>query len=124
MEDYISVTIPTDTSVKLSSTMNEEAPADAREYAGIVGGLMFAACVTRRDIMCAVGQLSQFLNNPSSKAHVRRQTSCPLSSGDFHSRHYLPSSSSAPSRLFGWRLGRQHIYTKVHNQLHCHAQQG
>jgi hypothetical protein len=30
---------------------------------------MFAACVTRPDIMCAVGQLSQFLNNPSSK-HV------------------------------------------------------
>lgn len=28
---------------------------------------MFAACVTRPDIMCAVGQLSQFLNNPSSK---------------------------------------------------------
>jgi hypothetical protein len=28
---------------------------------------MFAACVTRPDIACAVGQLSQFLNNPSSK---------------------------------------------------------
>ena len=28
---------------------------------------MFAACVTRPDITCAVGQLSQFLNNPSSK---------------------------------------------------------
>src|SRR5437667_5401797 len=33
----------------------------------IMGGLMFAACVTRPDIMCAAGQLSQFLNNPSSK---------------------------------------------------------
>jgi len=47
--------------------MSEEASTDAREYASIVGGLMFAACVTRPDIMCAVGQLSQFLNNPSSK---------------------------------------------------------
>jgi len=28
---------------------------------------MFAACVTRPDIICAVGQLSQFLNKPSSK---------------------------------------------------------
>src|SRR5436305_6692729 len=28
---------------------------------------MFSACVTRPDITCAVGQLSQFLNNPSSK---------------------------------------------------------
>ena len=28
---------------------------------------MFAACVTRLDIMCVVGQLSQFFNNPSSK---------------------------------------------------------
>jgi len=25
---------------------------------------MFAACITRPDIMCTVGQLSQFLNNP------------------------------------------------------------
>lgn len=58
---------PMDTSVKLSSITSEEAPADAREYASIVGGLMFAACVTRPDIMCSVSQLSQFLNNPSSK---------------------------------------------------------
>jgi hypothetical protein len=26
---------------------------------------MFAACVSRPDIMCAVGKLSQYLNNPS-----------------------------------------------------------
>src|SRR5271169_5689300 len=67
MTDCNSVTTPMDTSVKLSSIRSEEAPADAKEYASIVGGLMFAACVTRPDIMCAVGQLSQFLNNPSSK---------------------------------------------------------
>jgi len=67
MADCNSVTTPLDTSVKLSSIMSEEASTDAREYASIVGGLMFAACVTRPDIMCAVGQLSQFLNNPSSK---------------------------------------------------------
>src|SRR5579859_683197 len=67
MADCNPVTTPLDTSVKLSSITSEEAPANAREYASIVGGLMFAACVTRPDIMCAVGQLSQFLNNPSSR---------------------------------------------------------
>jgi hypothetical protein len=62
-----SVTTPLDTSIKLTATTEDEALADAKEYASIVGGLMFAACVTRPDIMCAVGQLSQFLHNPSSK---------------------------------------------------------
>jgi Reverse transcriptase (RNA-dependent DNA polymerase) len=60
------VATPLDTSVKLSSITTEEAPADPQEYASIVGGLTFAAYVTRPDIACAVGQLSQFLNNPSS----------------------------------------------------------
>jgi hypothetical protein len=67
MGDCTPVTTPLDTSVKLSSIHEDEASADPKEYASIVGGLMFAACVTRPDIMCAVGQLSQFLNNPSSK---------------------------------------------------------
>jgi hypothetical protein len=61
------VTTPLDTSVKLTSIKAEsEAAADPDEYARIVGGLTFAACVTRPDIACAVGQLSQFLNNSSS----------------------------------------------------------
>jgi hypothetical protein len=55
-----------DIKVKLTVTSENDALADAKEYASIVGGLMFAACVTRPDIMCAVGQLSQFLNNPST----------------------------------------------------------
>src|SRR5947207_12849967 len=67
MVDCNPITTPLDTSVKLSSIMSEEAPAIAKEYASIVGGLMFAACVTRPDIMCAVGQLSQFLNKPTSR---------------------------------------------------------
>jgi hypothetical protein len=64
------VATPLDTTVKLSSIKDDEAPADPHEYASVVGGLMFAACVTRPDISCAVGQLSQFLNNPSS-THMR-----------------------------------------------------
>ena len=56
-----------DTSVKLIALKDDEALADPKEYATIVGGLMFAACVTRLDITCAVGQLPQFLNNPLSK---------------------------------------------------------
>ena len=66
MEECNSVTTPLDTLVKLCSIIAEEAHADAQEYASIVGGLTFAAYVTRPDIACAVGQLSQFLNNPSS----------------------------------------------------------
>src|SRR5579859_6285351 len=67
MMDCNPVTTPLDMSTKLSSITSEEAPADTREYASIVGGLMFAACVTRPDIMCVVGQLSQF----------RRPSICP-----------------------------------------------
>src|SRR5579859_6510790 len=67
MADCNPVTTPLDTSIKLSSITIEEAAADVREYASILGGLMFVACITRPDIMCAVSQLSQFLNNPSSK---------------------------------------------------------
>src|SRR6266516_5499425 len=40
--------------------------ADPKDYQSIVGGLMFAAIVTRPDIMCVVGQLSQSNSNPSS----------------------------------------------------------
>lgn len=60
MEDYSTLDTPLDMSVKLCKTVDE------KEYASIVG-LLFAAFVTRPDIMCAAGQLSQFLNNPSSK---------------------------------------------------------
>ena len=67
MEDCNPVDTPLDTSIKLMATTDADALADPTEYASIVGGLMFAACVTRPDIMCAVGQLSQFLNKPSSK---------------------------------------------------------
>ena len=46
------------TSVKLAAIKaSEEAVIDLTEYASIVEDLMFAACVIRSDIMCAVGQL-------------------------------------------------------------------
>jgi hypothetical protein len=67
MQDCNLVHTPLDTFVKLCKTTDDDALADQKEYASIVGGLMFAACVTRPDITCAAGQLSQFLNNPSSK---------------------------------------------------------
>jgi hypothetical protein len=66
MGECNTVATPLDTAVKLSSIKDDEPPADPQEYARIVGGLMFASCVTRPDITCAVGQLSQFLNNPST----------------------------------------------------------
>jgi hypothetical protein len=68
-----------DTSVKLTSIMAKQAPADPQEYVQIVGGLTFAACVTRPDMACAVGQLSQFLNKPSSMhMHTAKQVLCYL----------------------------------------------
>jgi len=67
MAECNSVHTPLDTTVKLIAATDDEALADSTEYASIVGGLMFAACVTRPDIMCAAGQLSQFLAKPSFK---------------------------------------------------------
>jgi hypothetical protein len=67
MKDCNPVTTPMDTSVKLLATTDSDALADEKEYASIVGGIMFAAVVTRPDIMCAASTLSQFLKNLSSK---------------------------------------------------------
>ena len=67
MQDCNPISTPLDTSVKLTKATDVEPLANSKEYASIVGGLIFAACVTRPDIMCAVGQLSQFLNKPTSR---------------------------------------------------------
>src|SRR5437868_15070259 len=67
MQDCNSISTPLDTSVKLTKAVDSDSLANSKEYASIVGGLMFAACVTWPDIMCAVGQLSQFLNKPTSQ---------------------------------------------------------
>jgi len=61
------VSTPLDTSVKLVNATESEQLADQKEYQTVVGELMFAAIATRPDIMCAVGQLSQFNSKPSSK---------------------------------------------------------
>ena len=58
MQDCNPISTPLDTSVKLTKAVDSDTLADSKEYASIVGELMFAACVTRPDIMCAVGQLS------------------------------------------------------------------
>jgi hypothetical protein len=67
MQDCNPISMPLDTSIKLTKAIDTEPLVDSKEYASIVGGLMFAACVTRPDLMCAVGQLSQFLNKPISQ---------------------------------------------------------
>ena len=67
MQNCNPISMPLDTSVKLTKATDIDPLADSKEYASIVGGLMFATCVTRPDIMCAVGQLSQFLNKPTSR---------------------------------------------------------
>src|SRR5271169_774299 len=50
MQDCNPVSTPLDTSIKLIKTTDAEATADLKEYQSIVGGLMFAAIVTRPDI--------------------------------------------------------------------------
>ena len=67
MQDCNPVTTSLDTSIKLIATTNDEAIADFKEYANRVEGLMFAVYVTKPDIMCAIRQLFQFFNKPSSK---------------------------------------------------------
>jgi len=74
MQDCNPITTLLDISIKLSSITENEAPADPQEYASIVRGLTFTEYVTRPDIACAVGQLSQFLNNPSTThMHASKQ---------------------------------------------------
>src|SRR5437762_14337748 len=60
MQDCSPVTTPMDTSVKLTATKDDEALADPKEYASIVGGSMSATWVLRPDITGAVSILSQF----------------------------------------------------------------
>lgn len=67
MSECNPVSTPLDTSIKLATTTDSESLANQKHYQMIVGELMFAAIATRPDIMCAVGQLSQFNSNPSSK---------------------------------------------------------
>jgi len=46
MQDCNSISTPLDTSVKLTKALDSDSLANSKEYASIVGGLMFAACVT------------------------------------------------------------------------------
>ena len=55
-----------DFSLKLIATTENDTLADAHEYASIMEGLMFVIYVTCSDIIYAVEQLSQLLNNLST----------------------------------------------------------
>jgi len=67
MQNCNSVSTSIDTSIKLIKTTDAEATTDSKEYQFIVKDLMFAAIVTRLNIIYAIEQLSQFNSNPSSK---------------------------------------------------------
>ena len=86
------------TSVKLCKTTDNEALADQKEYVSIVGGLKFATWVTRPDIMCATGHLSQFLNNLSSKHMEQKRVLKYLKDTLTFGITYRPS----PRRLAGY----------------------
>lgn len=49
---------------RLSTEMSKDKLGIAVPYREAVGSLMFAACVSRSDIMYAVGVVSRYLNNP------------------------------------------------------------
>ena len=49
---------------------DNESPADAKEYQALIGSLLYAALVTRPDIMFSICCLSQFVSNPSHD-HMR-----------------------------------------------------
>ena len=68
MEDCNPLATPLDPAIKLTKTNPDvDTLVSANEYASIVGGIMYAACVTRPDIMCAVSQLSAYNANPCSR---------------------------------------------------------
>ena len=67
MQDYNSVIISLDISVKLIKTIDIEVTMDSKKYQSIVEGLIFAAIVTKSNIISAIDQLSQFNNNSFSK---------------------------------------------------------
>ena len=67
MQKCASVHISMNIFIKLCKTIEDDTLTDQKEYVSIVRDLMFVACVTRLDIIYAAEQLSQFLNNPSSK---------------------------------------------------------
>ena len=67
MKDCNPILMSIDTSVKLLTIMDSEAYIDQKEYISIVGGIIFAAVVTKPDIIYTISTLSKFLNNPSTK---------------------------------------------------------
>src|SRR2546423_15608052 len=67
MQDCNPISTSLDTSVKLTKAIDSDPLANSKEYTSIVGGFMFVVYITQPDIMCAVGQLLQFLNKPISQ---------------------------------------------------------
>jgi Reverse transcriptase (RNA-dependent DNA polymerase) len=68
MEDCNPLSTPLDPVIKLTKTNPDvDTLVNVKEYASIVGGIMYAACVTRPDIMCVVSQLSAYNANPCSR---------------------------------------------------------
>ena len=67
MQNCNSVSTSIDTSIKLIKTTDVEAMTNSKEYQFIVKDLIFAAIITRLNIICAIEQLSQFNSNSFSK---------------------------------------------------------
>src|SRR5579871_1426857 len=49
--------------------------------------------------------------------------SSPLPPRNIHTRHHIPSSTTQVTRLFRCQLGWRYGHKKVHDGIHCHAQQ-
>ena len=55
--------------IKGAQTESERTEAAGKNYLGVIGSLLYAACSTRPDIQYHVSHLSQFMSNPSIEAY-------------------------------------------------------
>ena len=67
MQNCNSVSTLIDTSIKLIKMTNVKIMMNSKKYQFIVKNLIFAAIITRSNIICTIEQLSQFNSNSSSK---------------------------------------------------------
>ena len=97
MQDCNSVNTPMDSSIKLTTTTNSNAKIDFSQYQQYIGELMFAAIVTRPDIIFAVSQLSSYNSNPCQRhliiaKHVLRYLKGTINLDIVYKRQSAPKS--------------------------------
>ena len=92
--------VPADPNSRLTAA-TDESPSTNREsssYRALIGGLLYAACMTRPDIMFAVIAASRFCQSPrKSHWNAAKQILAYLSGTLYHGLRYCGSQSNASS---------------------------